>query len=503
MQTFFSTLRARMGRNPKAFYILFYAELCELFGRFGISSLLVLYLTHDYKMPDAQAFALFATFMSLIFVTPILGGYIADKFLGHRLSAIIGAITMSVGNSFLVVHHETMLLMGLAVIAVGYGFLIPTLSALLGQVYDKNDKERDKGFTLYYISKNIGALLAPIFCGLLAQHLDYNYAFILSTAAMISGVFVLLFGYRHLPVNAEQFRKTRDGLGILIGMITIGCLIPLLHRVLQHNDEGYLLLVAVFGVALYLAYIAIRSNKTVRQHLVVIILFTLMAVIFSACLGLGSTALNLFIDRIVHRQIGSLTVPTPMLFSLDPLFMIVLGPLLAGVYLQIQNRFADRFSAMHKMAIGFILFILGFLCFVIAAQVAKRVGSASMLYIVVAYALFPLAELSIMPVSLSMVTRLAPRHLQAMLVAVYMLGLSAASYLTGKLSLLGQVVFDIDDQVSREQAAGIYHYLFLAVVGILVATTVVALVLAPLTRKLTRKAISNLQTPSDAEPMLG
>jgi POT family proton-dependent oligopeptide transporter len=463
----FASIKTSLKGFPPGFYVLFFTEMWELFGRFGIIALLALYITVTLHLPDKLAFSVYSAFLAMMFVTPLLGGILSDRFLGFRRSIILGASIMMVGNCLLIIPNLQMIYLGLAVVAVGSGLFTPTLTALLGRLYDHHPHNRDAGFTFYYIAKNLGALLAPFFCGFIGQHFGYNYAFILIALGMLTGIIVFTTGVRRLTYLEEALQKeeakTSRALSLtspIVSYALLFSLIPIVYAVIAWHYIGVLLLLALLWVIAIFYHLFKKSEPSERRNLIGIIFMMALTVVFFAFLGQGGTTLNLFIERIVDRVVLGILVPAPVFFTLDPLFMLIMGPLIAWLWVALAKK--NKAPVVSTKFIFALLFLsLGFFIFVGAAMVARSSGSASPWFVVGAYFLFPIAELCIMPIGWSLVTRLAPKGSQAMMVGIYTLGLALASYLTGIISKTGKVLFPIHNQLSKMQAAGIYQFNFL------------------------------------------
>jgi POT family proton-dependent oligopeptide transporter len=491
--SFLSLLQRKLNQHPRGLYVLFYTEMWELFGRFGITALLVFYLTNHFHLSDALAFSVYSGFIALMYVMPIVGGYFSDRFLGLPHAILLGAGLMAVGNAMLVVTELNFVYLGLTLVAVGSGFFLPSIVPLVGRLYQEDRRGRDAGFTVYYIGKNIGALLAPLLCGLVAQRYGYNYAFILSTLGMLSGIVVFVRGQKHLkPVEAEVAkpvsgwvagldRRLKSGGAYLVALLSV----PIMYAVLRYRWDGYLLAFSGLVALVVLLAIALRHGAQTRRHLLLIVIMMVFVVIFSAFLGQGGTTLNLFIERIVDRHIFDFQMPPSFFYSLDPVFMIVLGSFLAGFWAYLSKRGLEP-SEIFKFMIAMLLLALGFAVFVMAAKMAQLDGRASAWFVVLAYAIFPLAELTIMPIGLSLVTRLSPKNHDALMVGIWMLGYSVSGYLTGIISLSGQVQFPVQHLAERQHAAGIYLQDFSLSSICLLAAAVLLLILVPVFRYLVR-----------------
>lgn len=485
--------REKINENPKGLYVLFYTEMWEMFGRFGIISLLVLYLTHSFHLNDATAFSIYSAFLALIFVTPIVCGFLSDRYLGLKHSVVLGGSMMVFGNLLMVIPVPHIVYMGLAIVAVGSGFFLPSIVPLVGNLYHLHDRRRDAGFTLYYIGKNIGGLLAPILCGLVAVNYGYHYAFVLSALGMITGLIVFVLGHKHLRLTAmqhvvdEEHHMPRTKNKISGSLLTYGIallLIPASQYILVNNIDGYLLAAAGIAIIVLLVTIALKRTAQERNHIFIIALMMLFVMGFMSFLNQGGTTLNLFIERIVDRQVLGFNLPPSFFYTLDPVFMIIVGPFLAGFWTYLARKNKEP-SEPSKFALAMLLLGLGFMVYLVAAWVGIRGAEVSPWFVVLAYFLFPVAELCIMPIGLSLVTKYAPKGLEAMLVGVWMLANAGGSYFTGIISKLGEVNFSYTSLFGLKHASEVYAKDFsFTALSLFVLALVLFFVVRPLVKKL-------------------
>lgn len=482
-------LQQKIKSNPTGLYVLFYTEMWELFGRFGITALLVLYLTQTFHIADARAFSIYAAFIALIFATPIIGGVLADRYLGSRFAIILGACLMIVGDAMMVIPKEFTVFLGLSIVAVGSGFFLPSIPPLVGALYEKDEGKRDAGFTLYYLGKNLGALLAPIACGFVGEKFGMNYAFVLSTIGMISGVTVFTLGHKHLKgynrkPRFERLKHKILGLKPLSFVYLVMVLmVPIVYLVLIENIDSYLLVLTITIVIVLMAYLFLKSNAHDRKRLVLIFIGLLAVIVFEAFLGQGGTTLNLFIQRIIDRNGLGFSIPTSAFYALDPVFMLITGPFLAGYWMHLARKKKEP-VVTTKFAFAMFLLAAGFLVFTEAAHRAMSAASASPLFVVLAYFLFPVAELCIIPISLSLVTKVAPKGMDSLLVGIWMLSNAVSSFFTGEISKLGQVDFSLNSHQAIMKASHIYQRLFFETAVVLAVTGVVLLLLQRYVKKL-------------------
>ncbi|MGJ3501864.1 putative dipeptide and tripeptide permease YjdL [Piscirickettsia salmonis] len=441
---------------PKGVSSILFIESCELFGRFGITALLVFYLKQSLGFSDAHAFLLYTTFVALFSATPALAGLFIGRYINYHQAALMGIFFMMLGNLLLVVPEVQLVYLSLALIAVGFGFFYPGLTTLLGRLYDRSEHGRDAGFTLYYMARNIGALFAPIICGFIGQAYGYHYAFLLSSLVMMIGFFFYFKMHGNLAVLVDE--PASHPVSFIVTLLSAIIAVAVLYTVLDYHLVSYLIAACVIGFLL-------KIGPFIKQHMkVMLIIFALMffAIIFSGSLGQGGTTLNLFIMRMVDRHMFGMEIPPSVYYALDPVFMMIIGPILAIVYTKLAKRQLEP-GSLYKCMMGLISLSVGFGVFILAAQHAMQLRTqVSSLYIVIAFIIFPLAELFIMPVALSMITKISPKELTAALTGMWMLSQSVGSLLTNSLSKLGAVNFEMNSPGAYVHAGAIYSYGFTA-----------------------------------------
>lgn len=464
--------------QPAGFFVILYTEICELFGQFGISALLVLYLTTTVKLPDSAAFAMYGAFVAMIYIIPLLGSYYAERYLGYKAAILIGIVLMMLGDVLIAIPKIHILYLGLAIFAVGCGFFTPCLTAILGRIYKDREKNRDNAFVLYYIAKNVGVLLAVTICSLVGQAYGYPYAFLVGAVVMLSGLLVFGYGNKRLESLSEdhQKRPVYFHLGFLIILIVATAFI------LMDQITDYLFIVSAIVAAIVLGKLYVSKTAN-RSNLLYILLGLLVVTIFSMLLGQGGTTLNLFILRIVDRQIGSITIPAAMFYGLDPFFMLLLGAIVMHFMAKLNSK-SPNVASFCKLAAGLAMLGLGFIIFVLASNVAvHHAVKPQVWYVLLAYMIFPVAELAVMPITTSLLTRLAPHGKEALIISFFLLSQGLASYLTGAFSKLANVTFEVTNAVTLSKAALIYQHIFALSAVILFVAALVTFLLGIYSKK--------------------
>lgn len=461
---------ALFKKQPKGFYTLLYTEICELFGQFGITALLVLYMTSILKTSDNIAFAAYGTFSAFMYAIPLIGGYFADRVIGFKSALLVGIILMTIGNVCLVFSSLHMLYLGLAVFSIGCGFFTPTITAMVGRLYAQQEGSRDNAFILYYIAKNIGALFATLFCSYIAVHISYHVAFLASAIIMLSGYIAFALGSETTlkPYLMSPKMPAMQRHSLLFGLV--GLLIGATVFIMNHQLSNIFMAIVSATAIVVVAHLYKKFDSADRQKLNIILIAILMMMVFFMFLCQGGTTLNLFIERIINRSIGTHVIPPSSFYALDPFFMILLGTIVMTLLNKVKGA-NQTIIAYTKIAIGLATLGVGFLVFIAAAQkmlhthIQPGIG-----YVIMAYAVFPVAELCIMPIVISLITRIAPKGYEGFMIGLYMLGSAIASYLTGLFSKLGNVSFPVNTPQSMVDAAKIYQHVFiLSALGLFMA----------------------------------
>jgi proton-dependent oligopeptide transporter, POT family len=463
MKKIMNHFTSKWCHQPQGFYILLYTEIAGLYGQFSITALLILYMTSAFKKGDNEAFICYGAFTAFIYAIPLMGGYLADRIAGFKSMLLLGMMLMITGSIFLIFPSIHSLYSGLAIFSTGCGFFTPAITAFFGRLYAESDTQRDNAFTLYYIAKNVGALLAIIIGGLVATRYGYNYVYFISTAIMLSGYIVFLLGNKKLqPYFASNNQSIMPCKKSIFILITVTAVLLLMTNVMMiHHFTDIFMMMAVSVTFVIIARLYYKFDNDDRRKVTIILFTIMMMIIFSMFLGQGGTTLNLFIERIVNRTIGTYTIPPSLFYALDPFFMMILGTLVMSSLEKITGNSQITIS-FKKIAVGLFILGIGFLIFVAAATVMATKGiKPSVHYVVSAYVLFPIAELCMIPIIISLITRMAPRGYEGFMIGVYMLGNAIANYLTGVFSKMGTISFSTESSTGMMMAANIYQTTFI------------------------------------------
>jgi proton-dependent oligopeptide transporter, POT family len=438
--------------HPKALFALFMVELWERFSYYGMRAILVLYMVSDiakggFAFNDAQAYGTYAAYGALVYLTPILGGIFADKMMGFRNAITWGALLMAAGQFTLFMDNQVTFYIGLALLVVGNGFFKPNISSMIGKFYKDGDSRRDGAFTIFYMGINIGAFLTPLTCGAIGEIEGWRYGFLTAGIGMMLGFLIFEYtkkkGWLETLVSKDhkEILETTRPVGLMpeegkngstLGIpnkffpfvITL-IMVPLSWFLIKHDDivDILLSLVAV-GIIVYMLVLAGKYDKVQKQRIWVILILLFFTTIFWTFFELAGSALNLFTDRNIDKNIMGVQVTTTFFQSVNPLFIMIFAPLFSWLWIKLANSGKEP-AAPYKFGVGLVLLGLGYLVLNLgnASQVA---GMVPAMFLISLYLLHTLGELTLSPVGLSLVTKLAPSHIVGMLMGIWFLSSSIA-----------------------------------------------------------------------------
>lgn len=490
--------------HPGALFLLFFVELWERFSYYGMRALLVLYMisrTAELRYDEATAYATYAAYGAMVYATPIFGGFLAERILGYRRSILWGGILMALGQFLLAGPAffastaeeavqpiaEFLFFIGLAFLILGNGFFKPNISSCVGQLYHQGDPNRDGGFNLFYMGINVGAFLAPITVGAIAQdpNLGWHWGFIAAGIGMSFGVLLFVYGsaagwledHGLPPENARQ--KNYHYL-VYAGTFLF---IPLVWLLLdrgsdsvanipwgsQTNAAGELIAktvglstldIVLFALALcmmaYLIITGLMEGKEQREQLYVVLFLFLFSTLFWTFFELAGSAINVFTEKNVEKTVSwldSTPLSTSQFQGVNPLFIILFVPLFNVMWRCLASINMEP-SVPVKFAIGVILLGLGFFVFPWGATYAKD-GMVPLFFLLFAYLLHTLGELCLSPVGLSMVTKLSPSRIVAFVMGFWFLS-SSLAHLLGKFIAQETASDDLSPVDALAQYSGVF-----------------------------------------------
>ncbi len=420
--------------HPKALFYLFFVELWERFSYYGMRALLVLYMIKGFlNFEEKEAYGVYAAYGALVYLTPLIGGLLAERYLGYRKSIMWGALLMALGHFAMAFENEAIFMTALALLILGNGFFKPNISSLIGKYYGEGDPRRDSGFTIFYMGINIGAFLTPLTCGAIGELYGWHYGFGIAGVGMLIGLVIFWFAQNSGALGDEGYppeesaSKTLAGLSYpnLIYIVSI-LTIPLIWLLVDHNDVvDILLLVVGVGMIAFMIYLSFQYEKVQRERLWVVTVLFLAAAVFWSFFELAGSAMTIFTDNNVEKNVfGIIPLTTTMFQAINPFFIILFAPIFSWMWSTLAKKDREP-NAPLKFGIAMILLGVSFAVLNLGRGAAIA-GIIPGIFIVLLYLFQTLGELALSPVGLSLVTKLSPLRIVGFVMGFWMLSSSIA-----------------------------------------------------------------------------
>ena len=427
---------SKLVNNPRSLSTLFFTEMWERFSYYGMRALLVLYLVNSLNYSESDALHIYAVYTGLVYLTPLIGGYLADRFLGTQKSIFIGGLTMMIGHFLMAFPDYLYLAIGMLII--GNGYFKPNISSLLGKLYKSNDVRRDSGFSIFYVGINVGAFLAPLIVGYVGETINWHYGFAIAGFGMLAGLIQFYYGQNKIikEDTTQQSRKLKSadwGLITIISLINI----PLILLILEVNEvinnyffEILLALVTFISFYLLTRKKQLLSAKEDLKKIVYIGVLSIFVIFFWVGFEQAGGSLTLFANNSVDRNFLGFIIPASFFQSINPLIIILIGPMIANFWLRV-DRSKSNINTPQKMGLGLLLLAGGF--FLITLVNNSSDSAISLWWLVGVYFLHTLGELCLSPIGLSMVSNVSPKKIASLMMGFWFLSSAVANFMAGKL----------------------------------------------------------------------
>jgi proton-dependent oligopeptide transporter, POT family len=436
--------------HPRSLSTLFFTELWERFSYYGMRAILVLFMVEavargGFGLDDRTASAIYGLYTAGVYLASLPGGWLADRVIGGQSALAWGAGTITLGHLLLAVSGANLALFcaGLAVIVVGTGLMKPNIAALVAGLYPEGGARRDAGFTVFYISINLGAVLGPLVTAGLAQAFGWHVGFLAAAVGMAAGLAYFLktrarLGTIGLP-PPESPRRRREGRGALAGAVLLAAiglaivtgLLPVSAVALQ-GGAIYVILALSLAFFVYLLCFAGLTPDERRRGFVLLALCAASAVFWSGFEQAGSS-LNLFAQRHTDRLFGGFEVPAGWFQSLNAFFIVVFAPLFSALWIALGRRQLDP-SAPLKFVLGLLGMAAGFLVMVVAARIVAGGALAGAQWLVLTYLLHTWGELCLSPIGMSASTQLVPRRFTGQSMGIWYASMSLGNLLASRFA---------------------------------------------------------------------
>jgi len=494
--------------HPRGLYVLFMTEMWERFSYYGMRALLVFYLTQHFLFGDDRAYLIYGAYTALVYMMPVIGGILADRYLGSRKAVTFGAILLVLGHFGMAFEGPAAILndsgavvrdpfylqvfyLSLALIITGVGFLKANISTIVGALYERDDPRRDSGFTIFYMGINIGAFLGALIAGWLGQTYGWSYGFGAAGVGMLAGLIVFQRGQPLLeghamppdpkrlaePLFAGLSREALIYIGSVIGVLVI-------WQLVQHQELVGKLLLGFGGLMLLviLVYAFFKCTPQDRDRMLVASALIVFSVLFWSLFEQAGSSLNLLADRSVDRVVLGYEIPASVFQSLNAFFIFTLAPLFSMLWIALSRRRREP-STPVKFALGIIQLGLGFLILVFGMSLAGSGEKTALIWLVLIYLLHTTGELCLSPVGLSMITKLSVLRVVGMMMGVWFLASAGANFIAGLIARLTSAPTQAGKVVDAAAAAAKYMEVYRDVGLIAIGVGIFLLLISPVLRR--------------------
>ena len=486
--------------HPRGLSTLFFTEMWERFSYYGMRAILLLFMTAAVTEGGlgwnaAKAGPIYGLYTAFVYLAAMPGGWIADRLLGQRRSVLVGGVIIALGHISLIFHGLGFFFLGLALIVAGTGLLKPNISTMVGGLYTPEDARRDAGFSIFYMGINLGAFIAPLVTGFLAQSTQFrgflasqglnpanswHWGFGAAAVGMTLGLIQYVLGGRRLgtaglkPATADDpAAQARDRRNLLIaaGVFAALVLVAVMVRVSVADVTKYvgysLLLIPVVYFAILFSQ---KWTAVERKHLWAILLFFIFAILFWSAFEQAGSTLNLFAERFTRNSIFGFQYPASWLQAVNSAFIWILAPVFAWIWIALGRRKLEP-SSPTKFAYALFFVGLGFLVLMAAAlSLGPAGGRVSPVWLLTIYLCHTIGELCLSPVGLSAMTKLAPARVVSQMMGIWFLATSLGNFIGGQVASVFEK-FPLP-------------WIFGSVAGVCMVFTIIALILIPPIKRL-------------------
>jgi len=445
--------------QPRPLATLFLTEMWERFSYYGMRAILVLYLIAppNGDTPPGQglgysaavAAAIYGSYTSLIYLLPIVGGWVADRLTGPRRAVLFGGIVIAIGHFVMAVPIEAMFWLGLVAVALGTGLLKPNISAIVGDLYGPHDTRRDAGFSLFYMGINLGALIAPLVVGFLAESVSYHVAFAAAGVGMVIGLIQYVAGFKGMgeagkavPKPATPVEKRKAGR--LLGIVVVGVIAVLVIDVVVFGFSVQMITIALTITIIVVAigyFVRLFRNPDLtsidRERVRAFAYLFVAAAVFWAIYDQSGSTLTEFAQDFTDTTFGGWTMPVAWLQSINPIFIIIFAPIFAAIWTALGRRAP---STPAKFAMALFGVGISFLIMIPPAMAADSAQESAVWWLVGVYLVQTWSELLLSPNGLSATTKLAPAGLLSQMLALWFLAEAVGDSIGGQVVRLVDVV---------------------------------------------------------------
>ena len=487
--------------HPKGLFVLFFAEMWERFSYYGMRALLIFYLTKHWLFSDEKSGVIYGAYTALVYITPVLGGYLADRYLGQRKAVLFGAVLLTFGHFLMGFEGDggtsssalNIFWLALAFIIVGSGFLKANISVMVGQLYPRTDVRRDGAYTIFYMGINLGAAIGSLLCGYLGETYGWSYGFGAAGVGMLLGLIVFIWGKPLLLGRGEAPDPARlaapvAGIKFEWLLYVVGLLAVVLCWWMVQNQAvvGTVLGAAGAVLVLYVLFTAVtKLERQDRDRIFAAMFLIIGSILFWALFEQAGSSLNLFTDRYVDRA----GVPASVFQSINAIYIVLLAPLFAGLWTMLGRKGMEP-SAPAKFGLALMQLGLGFLVLKWGADAVGLENATPVIFIFLIYLLHTTGELCLSPVGLSAMNRLAPAHMASLIMGTWFFASATGNFAAGLIAAATGSEAAAGEGAGKGVVLDVYWTIGLVAIGVGAAV----LIISPLIKKL-----MHLDTLKDAD----
>ncbi|MGG6310510.1 peptide MFS transporter [Paenibacillus macerans] len=435
--------------HPKGLFTLFFTEFWERFSYYGMKAILVYYMYYELSqgglgMDESTALAIMSIYGSLVYMSGIIGGWLADRIFGASKAVFYGGIFIMLGHIALAIPGSiSLFFVSMVLIVLGTGLLKPNVSSVVGELYSEYDGRRDAGFSIFYMGINLGAFLSPLIVGTVGMNYNFHLGFGIAAVGMFLGLAIFIYTKKKnlglagtfvpSPLSPAERRKAflRIGISVLLLAVIVAIAIPLGLL----TFDSFIAIVGILGILIPTLYFIVmfrspRTTSVERSRLIAYIPLFIAAIMFWAIQEQGSTILANYADKRTQLDYAGIHISPAWFQSLNPLFIITLAPVFAWLWIKMGKR---QPSIPKKFALGLLFAGLSFLVILLPAYFGGEDSLVNPLWLVLSYFIVVLGELCLSPVGLSATTKLAPSAFSAQTMSLWFLSSAAAQAMNAQV----------------------------------------------------------------------
>lgn len=474
------------GKYPKQLWYLFFSEMWERFCFYGMRGMLTFFMVDQLLMNEKVANLQYGATQAFVYAFTFIGGLFADKILGYRKSLFWGGIMMIIGSIILAINPQQFFFLGISFTVIGTGFFKPNISTMVGTLYKANDARRDAGFSLFYSGINIGALLGGYACIYLGKNYSWNLAFGLAGIVMTISLLTFVFTQKSMAdigvsplLNLDASKRKLYEYATYVGTIVA---IPLIMAMVSNPEYTDYFMYTIGPITLlYLAYEMRNFSINENKKLIAAMVFIVFSILFWAFFEQSGGSLSLFAANNLDNDILGLKLdPNGVNNAANSLFVIIFAPILGIVWIWMSNRKSEP-NTVVKFGLGFLFLALAFYTFYTTRFFANAEGLTSLEIFTLAYFIITFGELCLSPIGLSIMTKLAPAKLQAVMMGMWFLASAYGQYAAG---ILGAGMASTDENATKTEKLIAYTdgYNQLAIYALIAGLVLIAI--SPFIKKL-------------------